>query len=95
MVTKNGVDLICTNVNLSQIFWGLSLMDEINNPLRCFKNLCSTGEIGHKFAFLPLIADPDDSGKTGKSTYYVLYDDYSLRNVETLSIEIYTLLRAS
>jgi hypothetical protein len=40
-------------------------MDEINNPLRCFKNLCSTGEIGHKFAFLPLIADPDDSGKTG------------------------------
>ncbi len=24
----------------------------------------SNGEIGHKFAFLPLIADPDDSGKT-------------------------------
>ena len=24
----------------------------------------AAGEIGHKFAFLPLIADPDDSGKT-------------------------------
>ena len=28
-------------------------------------DIFSTGEIGHKFAFLPLIADPDDSGKTG------------------------------
>ena len=40
------------------------------------KEQASSGEIRHKFAFLPLIADPDDGGKT--ELFYPLSSDESI-----------------